>query len=152
MSRLLLVAWVLFSTSLLAGDEILPFEDDAKRSLYQELVQQLRCPQCQNQNIAESNAVVSIDMRNKTYELVQQGYSRREVIDFMVDRYGDFVHYSPPLNPVTIWLWILPVVWLVLMAWYMLRRRQSAQTARASNPELEQELDAIIDAYRSKKS
>ncbi|MEE2000077.1 cytochrome c-type biogenesis protein CcmH [Alkalimonas sp. MEB108] len=151
MSRLLALCLLLSSFALLAGQEILPFEDDAKRQLYQELVQQLRCPQCQNQNIADSNAVVSIDMRNKTYELVQQGHSKQEVIDFMVDRYGNFVHYSPPLNPLTLLLWVLPVLMLVLMLWYMLRRRQIAQTAPATNPALEQELDAIIDAYRSKK-
>lgn len=151
MSRLIALCLLLCSCALLAGQEILPFEDDAKRQLYQELVQQLRCPQCQNQNIADSNAVVSIDMRNKTYELVQQGHSKQEVIDFMVDRYGNFVHYSPPLNPLTLLLWVLPVLMLVLMLWYMLRRRQIAQTAPATNPALEQELDAIIDAYRSKK-
>ena len=151
MSRLFALCLLLCSSALLASPEILPFEDDAKRQLYQDLVQQLRCPQCQNQNIADSNAVVSIDMRNKTYELVQQGHSKQEVIDFMVDRYGNFVHYSPPLNPLTLLLWVLPVLMLVLMLWYMLRRRQVAQTATANNPALEQELDAIIDAYRSKK-
>ncbi|MEE2025104.1 MULTISPECIES: cytochrome c-type biogenesis protein [Alkalimonas] len=151
MSRLVILLMLFCSLPLWAGQEILPFEDDAKRQLYQELVQQLRCPQCQNQNIADSNAVVSIDMRTKTYELVQQGHTKQEVIEFMVDRYGNFVHYSPPLNPLTILLWVLPVLLLALMLWYMLRRRQIVQTPEVSNPALERELDAIIDAYRSKK-
>lgn len=134
-----------------SSQEILPFDDDSKRKLYQELTQQLRCPQCQNQNIAESNAVVSIDMREKTYELVQQGHSKQEVIEYMVDRYGHFVHYSPPLNALTIMLWVLPVLALLLMLLFMLRRKKQQQQLTKSNAPLEQELNAIIDAYRSKK-
>lgn len=151
MRSLCLLLLVSLSTVWAAGQEILPFDDDGQRKLYQELTQQLRCPQCQNQNIAESNAVVSIDMREKTYELVQQGHSKQEIIDYMIDRYGYFVHYSPPLNALTIMLWLLPVFALLMMLLFMLRRKKQQQQLISSNAPLEQELNAIIDAYRSKK-
>ncbi|MCH8537435.1 MAG: cytochrome c-type biogenesis protein CcmH [Alkalimonas sp.] len=151
MRALYLLLLLSISAAWADGQEILPFDDDSKRKLYQELTQQLRCPQCQNQNISESNAVVSIDMREKTYELVQQGFSKQEVIEYMVDRYGYFVHYSPPLNALTIMLWVLPVLALLFMLLFMLRRKKQQQQLTTSNAPLEQELNAIIDAYRSKK-
>lgn len=152
MRVLWIVCVLMCSFAWASGQEILPFKDDGQRQLFQELTQQLRCPQCQNQNIADSNAVVSIDMREKTYELVQQGYAKQDVIDYMVERYGAFVHYNPPLNALTLMLWVLPVFSLVLMLLFMLRRKKQQHQLVSSDAPLEQELDAIIDAYRSKKS
>ena len=146
------------------SQELLQFESEQQRRIYAQLTAELRCPQCQNQNIADSNAVVAVDMREKTHELVLQGYSRQQVLDFMIDRYGNFVHYQPPVNSITIWLWLLPVLVLVSLLLFQLRRRalqrnmQSAEepgveTASASQQqaELDQQLDQIIERYRSTK-
>lgn len=141
--------------------EILAFESDEQRRLFAQLTAELRCPQCQNQNIADSNAVVSIDMRDKTYELIMQGYNRQQVLDFMIDRYGNFVHYKPPVNHITIWLWLLPLLILAALLVFQLRRRQmqqqvddTAATAGdgSAKARLNAELDQIIERYRSKKS
>jgi cytochrome c-type biogenesis protein CcmH len=161
----LIALLLLVSFSVLAdgNKELLTFESEDQRRLYAQLTAELRCPQCQNQNIADSNAVVAVDMREKTHELVQQGYSRQQVLDYMIDRYGNFVHYQPPLNRITIWLWLLPALVLLALFLFQLKRRagqtalryrsdQSAEPApSAAKAELEQQLDNIIDRYRSNK-
>lgn len=166
MIRLMMVLCLLAAAQLHAStsQELLQFESEQQRRLYAQLTAELRCPQCQNQNIADSNAVVAVDMREKTHELVIQGYSRQQVLDFMIDRYGNFVHYQPPVNSITIWLWLLPVLVLVSLLLFQLRRRalqrnmQSAEqpseeTAPASQQQaaLDQQLDQIIERYRSTK-
>lgn len=150
--KMIVLAFSLFSSALLA-QEVLPFANESQRQLYQELTAELRCPQCQNQNIADSNAIVAVDMRQKTYELVQQGKSRQQVLDYMINRYGDFVHYQPPVNRFTIWLWLLPALMLLgLLIVGLIRRRQQARIEPTATAQLnETELDQLIDRYRSKK-
>lgn len=144
----LLICCGIFS---LAAQEILPFDNDAERQLYLQLTAELRCPQCQNQNIADSNAVVSLDMRQKTYEMVREGKTRQEVLDYMIDRYGYFVHYKPPMNKYTLFLWFSPLLLIVLLVVVLLKRRQQQQAEPAVSQDLSSELDKIIDAYRNKK-
>lgn len=146
--RVLMLLICLFSSSpLFAAEEILPFADPKQQALFRELTQELRCPKCQNQNIADSNAVVAVDMRNKTYELVQQGKDKTQVIEFMKLRYGDFVHYQPPLQLSTIWLWLLPALLVIGMIWFVIQKHQQqpvVETLEASS-ELDAELQAMID-------
>ena len=96
-----------------ATEEKFYFEVPAQTALFLELTQELRCPQCQNQNIADSNAMIAIDLKRKVYQLIQQGNSREQVVDYMRQRYGDFVYYQPPVNSMTIWLWILPLIFVL---------------------------------------
>ena len=100
------------------------FADPAQRKVFLELTAELRCPKCQNQNIADSDAPIAHDMRRKVYELMQEGSEKREVIDWMKQRYGDFVHYQPPVNHVTIWLWLLPILFALTMTVFFIRRRK----------------------------
>lgn len=90
------------------------FDSTQQESDYHALIQELRCPQCQNNNIADSNATIATDMRVKTLELLKQGKSKEEVVDYMIERYGNFVTYDPPLTPATVLLWLLPVALLLL--------------------------------------
>lgn len=100
------------------------FADPSQRKVFLELTAELRCPKCQNQNIADSDAPIAHDMRRKVYQLMQEGSDKPEVIGWMKDRYGDFVHYQPPVTPFTIWLWLLPVLFALLMAFFFIRRRK----------------------------
>lgn len=167
-SRVMLISLVLVSLGAKvyadSSKELLQFESEQQRQIYAELTAELRCPQCQNQNIADSNAVVAVDMREKTHELVLQGFSRQQVLDYMIDRYGNFVHYKPPVNSITIWLWVLPVIMLVALFLFQLRRRKNIETndvavepsltARQDaekQAKLSRELDHIIERYRSKE-
>lgn len=146
--RILLMFICLLSTlPLLAAEEILPFSDPKQQALFRELTHELRCPKCQNQNIADSNAVVAVDMRNKTYELVQQGKDKSQVIDYMKLRYGDFVHYQPPLQLSTIWLWLLPALLVLGMIWFVVRKRRDQLTPapETASSALDAELQAMID-------
>lgn len=166
MKRLLLVLICVFAANVSQANEIMPFKDAAERQLYQQLTAELRCPQCQNQNVADSNAVVAVDMREKTFELIQQGKSREQILDYMVNRYGDFAHYQPPLNKLTLWLWIAPFAMLVaLLAFGAYRRKTTSSvqanvadsasentvSSNAADNKHNEELDKLIDRYRSKK-
>jgi cytochrome c-type biogenesis protein CcmH len=91
------------------------------------LAHEMRCLVCQNQSLAESNAPLAVDLRNQIREQLAAGKSDREVVDFMVARYGDFVLYRPPLKATTVLLWAGPFVFLVAGFYFLvrfLRRRQ----------------------------
>lgn len=123
--RLILVSLLFLGLPLLAAEEAYQFDDPAKQKLFLELTQELRCPQCQNQNIADSDAMIAVDLRRKVHELLQQGKSREEVVAFMKSRYGDFVSYNPPVTPVTVWLWFLPFLFVVGAVVFVLQNRKS---------------------------
>lgn len=94
---------------------------------------QLRCPQCQNQSLLESNAPVAVSMRHQVYSMVAEGKSEREITAWMTARYGDFVRYNPPLNEQTLLLWALPSVLLLLMAvviWRVRARQRAEEDVR----------------------
>lgn len=106
------------------------FNTDAERERYRTLVEELRCPKCQNQNIADSNAPIAMDLRREIYRMVEEGQSNEQIVDYLVARYGDFVRYKPPVNAKTLVLWYGPIALLVLgfgvLAFILIRRRRSA--------------------------
>jgi cytochrome c-type biogenesis protein CcmH len=101
--------------------EVHTFDSPEQEARYNQLIDELRCLVCQNQNLADSNAELAVDMRRKTYEMVREGRSKKEVADFMVERYGEFVLYRPPFNSNTLLLWIGPFVILIAGVAIMLR-------------------------------
>ncbi|MBF8730784.1 cytochrome c-type biogenesis protein CcmH [Pseudomonas guariconensis] len=103
------------------------FRDDAERERYQQLTKELRCPKCQNQDIADSNAPIAADLRREIFRMLGEGKSNQQIVDFMVDRYGDFVRYKPALTGRTWLLWFGPGILLVggfvVLALIVRRRR-----------------------------
>ncbi|NIW25289.1 MAG: cytochrome c-type biogenesis protein CcmH [Gammaproteobacteria bacterium] len=91
-----------------------PFADPALESEYQALIREVRCLVCQNQTIADSSAPLASDLRREIRELMAAGASRDDVSQFLVERYGDFVLYRPPLQPTTWALWGAPAALLLL--------------------------------------
>lgn len=85
--------------------------EEQKRSI--DLAKQLRCPQCQNQNLVESNSPIAKDLRLEVYQQIKSGKSDQEVVGFMTRRFGNFVLYEPPLNAKTYVLWLLPLLLLI---------------------------------------
>ncbi len=75
---------------------------------YQKFIEELRCPKCQNQNLAGSNSPISEDLRREIYRLIDDGKSDTEIVQFMLDRYGDFILYRPRLTSETAILWAAP--------------------------------------------
>ncbi|MFT5115414.1 MAG: cytochrome c-type biogenesis protein CcmH [Parasphingorhabdus sp.] len=109
--RLLFVALtILFTSVTQAAIESRKFETSLQELRYNELIKELRCLVCQNQNLADSNASLAQDLREKTYAMIMAGQTDGQIADFMVDRYGEFVLYRPPLNIHTILLWLAPAL------------------------------------------
>ncbi len=108
------------------------FDDDEQLERYKQLIYELRCLVCQNQNLADSNAELAADLRREVHRMILEGKSSEDVIDFMVARYGDFVLYRPPLKAKTVLLWggpfVLGIGGVVLLL-LQLRRRRRTQTA-----------------------
>ena len=110
------------------------------------LAEQLRCLVCQNQSIADSNADLAVDLRRQITEQIGQGRSDAEIVDFMVQRYGDFVLYKPPLKATTLVLWFGPLILLVIGAAILIRhlRERSKLAAPAHLSEEEQRAAARL--------
>lgn len=117
-----------------------------------EVSEQLRCLVCQNQSIADSNAELAVDLRNQVIEQVKAGKSNKEIVDYMVERYGDFVLYKPPFKLSTALLWIGPLALFVigLGAFYINLRRRKRLVAAAAKPLTAQE-KALADELLSGK-
>ena len=127
MRRCLLLALLLLSGPVLAVIESYPFEDEALLARYQALSAELRCPKCQNQNIADSNSPIAADLRSQLHRQLHEGRSDEEIVEYMVERYGEFVLYRPRWNRVTVVLWLAPLIFLALalgVVWAALGRRQ----------------------------
>ncbi|EGA6511602.1 cytochrome c-type biogenesis protein CcmH [Salmonella enterica] len=118
----MLMLALVIAGSARATTDVMPFKDEAQEQQFRQLTEQLRCPKCQNNSIADSNAMIATDMRRRVYDLMQEGKSRQEIIDYMVARYGNFVTYDPPLTPLTVLLWVLPLAAIVAGGWIIVAR------------------------------
>ncbi|PTT47728.1 cytochrome c-type biogenesis protein [Aeromonas sp. HMWF016] len=112
-SLLLLLGWVVQAPAMAAID-VYTFDNDNQEQVFRELTKELRCPKCQNQDIADSNAGLAKDLRDKTYQMVRQGKDKDEIVDYMVARYGNFILYNPPLMASTLILWLGPLLVIVI--------------------------------------
>jgi len=109
-----------------AAIEAYQFDSPQMEADYNQLIDELRCLVCQNQNLAGSDAELAQDLRRETYEMLQQGKSQQEVVDFMVARYGDFVLYRPQVKSSTYLLWLGPFLLLVVVLTIVVRRLRAA--------------------------
>ena len=135
---------LLFSSVAFSSIDALNFSSPQQESDYHQLTQSLRCPQCQNNNIADSNATIAVDMRGKVFELLREGKSKNDVVDYMVARYGNFVTYDPPMTASTLVLWIAPLLLVLLGVVFLLRRKPKAQSAVKSQDVLTDEDNARL--------
>ena len=135
---------LLFSSVAFSAIDALNFTSPQQESDYHQLTQSLRCPQCQNNNIADSNATIAVDMRGKVFELLQEGKSKNDVVNYMVARYGNFVTYDPPMTASTLVLWIAPLLLVLLGVVFLLRRKPKTQSAVKSQDVLTDEDNARL--------
>jgi cytochrome c-type biogenesis protein CcmH len=136
MHRVLLLAFcAALSGGAHAAEAQVPDPQLDKRVM--DVAQELRCLVCQNQTIADSNAPLAVDLRNQIREQLAKGATERDVVDFMVARYGDFVLYRPPFKASTVALWLGPFVFLILGAWILLRRISRRRAAQSPLSEAE---------------
>jgi cytochrome c-type biogenesis protein CcmH len=114
----------------------LPFRDRAEEIRFQTLSAELRCPMCQNETLADSNAPIAHDLRRQIFDMMQAGKTDAQIKAYLVDRYSDFVLYQPPVSPKTWLLWFGPLVVLALggMLVAVQVRRRARQHALSATP------------------
>lgn len=141
---------LLISTVALAVIETYEFSDPLLQERYQALSAELRCPKCQNQNIADSNAPIAQDLRKLLYQQLEQGASDEEILEYMVDRYGEFVRYRPRFSGATAILWLAPLVLLGLGAVIVVTILRKRRDLPATGVELSSEEQARLEALVKK--
>ena len=134
MAMVVLVAGL--SMSAWANIDTYQFDNPRQEAQYRALIEEFRCPKCQNQNLAGSDAPIAQDLKQKTYDMVKDGRSDGEIRQYMNERYGDFISYKPPVRPSTWILWFFPPVLLVfvMLAWFIRNRNSSKRAAVIANP------------------
>jgi len=128
---LVFITFGLTALSAFAVVDVFEFENPVDRQRYQSFIEEMRCPKCQNQNLAGSDSPIATDLRRELYDQIQAGRSDKEIVDFMVGRYGDYILYKPQLQRSTWVLWFAPLVLFVvgLAVWVMIMRRRRDESA-----------------------
>ena len=143
----LLCSLVLFSATLFAfNSDVYQFDDKVTQKRYNALIKELRCPKCQNQNLADSNSQIATDLRREVYELLMQNKTDGEIVDFMVKRYGDFVLYRPKVSNLTYILWFGPAILLlfgVIVVVFVLKSSAKKKT-KALTAQQQKKLEDIL--------
>ncbi len=127
--------------------------DAEQQERFRELTWELRCPKCQNQNLADSNAPVAADLRSEIARLIGEGRSNREIVEYMVARYGEFVRYEPRVGGINLLLWLLPALGLLigaLVIWQRTRRSVAGDAPLMDAAQREQARRLLQEAARQR--
>lgn len=147
-----LMSLLLLSFGSRAAIDVHEFDNDQQRQRYQSFIEEMRCPKCQNQNLAGSDSPISADLRREIYDMIKAGKSDKEIVDFMVDRYGDFILYRPRVTAITYVLWGAPAVLLVtgtIILILMLRRRRRLALDQKVQPLSDDEQARLVSLLNS---
>ena len=131
--------------------ETYKFETPEQEKTFYKLSDELRCLVCQNQNIAESNADLAKDLRREIYNMISEGQTEEQIIDFMVERYGDYVLYRPPMKPLTWLLWFGPAIVFLFGVYYAIRRLRSVSTDVPQSSLSEKDIERIKRLHAEQK-
>ena len=122
---------ILITVQVMAADVPFQFENEIEQERYMQLTEELRCLVCQNQSLADSHADLAQDLRDEIFKMIREGKSNKDIVDFLVSRYGDFVLYRPPVNRTTWLLWFGPFfLFLGALSFivFFVRSRKTEQT------------------------
>lgn len=135
------------SVSAWANLNVYDFEDANKERQFKVLIDELRCPKCQNNNLADSNAPLATDIKNYVYQSVKKGDSDKQITDFLISRYGQFITYRPQNR----WVWILPTLigglGLAFAVWVIAGKRRKPKEKTENLPDMQ----TIIQQYQEEK-
>lgn len=135
--------------------ETFEFRDEVTKIRFQALSKELRCPKCQNQNLADSNSAIAIDLRRELYDLLQQGKADSEIVNFMVSRYGEFVLYRPRVSSITYILWFGPALLIligVIVVIIILRKKSAVQENLTLSTQQQDKLQQLLQTNNVKTS
>lgn len=152
MRILSLIFGLMLSFSVFAAIDAYQFKSPQQEQQYRQLTEQLRCPKCQNTNIAASDSIIAADMRKKTLELLNEGQSSKQIIDYMVARYGNFVTYEPPVTPSTLILWVGPALFVIVGALVIILRARRRKTGEQMSSQEQQRLAQLLGENDRKES
>ncbi|MDD5578230.1 MAG: cytochrome c-type biogenesis protein CcmH [Methylobacter sp.] len=146
MKRLCIIFLLILSCNGFAVD-YRQFSNPEQQETYETLTSELRCLVCQNQTIADSNAELAADLRRQVYEMIEQGKTKQEILQFMTERYGDFVLYKPPFKGKTGILWIAPVIFLLmgLIAVFLFVRHKKKSSNIGISPEKQEKIRSLLE-------
>jgi cytochrome c-type biogenesis protein CcmH len=146
MKRLFIIFLLMMSGNGFAVD-YRQFSNPEQQEIYETLTSELRCLVCQNQTIADSNAELAADLRRQVYEMLEQGKTKQEILQFMTERYGDFVLYKPPFKGKTGILWIAPVIFLLtgLIAVFLFVRQKKKSSKSEISPEKQEKIRSLLE-------
>lgn len=150
----LLILSLFFSIGAQAAIEVYEFDSTEQEQQFKELGSLLRCPKCQNNTIADSNAELAVDLRNKVYQMTKEGQSKHEIIDYMTARYGNFVTYNPPFTIATSILWLGPLSVIIIGFGFIFlrsRRDKSSNSNQEWGAVQEARLNALLDDQNTKQ-
>ena len=135
------LALVLAATVLLGSENLVQFSDESLRIRYQALITELRCPKCQNQNLADSNSPISQDLREEVQRMLEQQMTDVEIKYHLTSRYSEFILYRPDVNKTTYLLWGSPVVILLigLIVALRLNRRNTVPVVSSGKTQIDNE-------------
>ena len=144
---------LLLSSAAMAVEDVVKFSDESLRPRYQQLLEELRCPKCQNQNLADSNSAISQDLRAEVQRLLEQDLTDAEIKEYLKNRYSEFILYRPEVNRATWFLWAAPVVLVLLGGLIVLRlsrRKKPSGSEEADLPvrstDQQQRLDQLLNS------
>lgn len=148
MHRIAVCLMLLLCCSVLyASIDAYEFQSDEQRHLYQKLTEELRCPKCQNQNLADSDSQIAADLRKELYQQLLAGKSENEIVNFMQERYGDFVLYKPRVQWNTLFLWLSPLALVLIVVLRLWLSRRSGSVL-ASSADLKASVSTSVTANK----
>ncbi|HCH32612.1 MAG TPA: cytochrome c-type biogenesis protein CcmH [Oceanospirillaceae bacterium] len=136
-----------------ASIETYQFTQPEMAQRFNDLTTVLRCPKCQNQNLADSDSIIAKDLRAQVHNLLEQNQSNDQITDFMVQRYGDFILYDPPFKRSTLVLWLAPIGLLLigLSILWLLGRKPATQAAMLT-PDEQQQLNDLLTSEQQRET
>ncbi len=142
MKRLAFVMFLLATGSVIATSDLVVFSDPSYTARYQTMIAELRCPKCQNQNLADSNSPISQDLRAEVQRLLELGMTNPEIEQYLTARYSEFILYRPQVNNNTYLLWLAPIVILLIgmaIVFGLSRRPKAVQQVQRDTTQTEQQ-------------
>lgn len=142
---MLIVVLVSFTFSMTQSIDGFVFEHESERKRFARLIEEFRCPQCVNTNLAGSDAPIAQDLRRTIFSLMREGKSDQEIRNYLRERYGDFILFKPRFTTGTWALWGTPIVLLLLATWFLMgiREKRNAITLNLSDMQRIKEISGI---------